>query len=753
MKTIAPVILALLLAACGEDSPPVDDTPPVDLVNPFIGSGGHYWEFASVFPGATRPFGMAKPGPDTCPSFDPCFEFHHFGGYHYDDDQIHGFSQVHISGTGGVDYGALLLMPTVGFDAEKTTESKYLSTFSKENEAASPGYYSVRLDDHGILAELTASDRCACHRYTYPSGAADAYVIVDVSHAIVTCEVSAAHLDVDAAAGEISGWLHYHGSLTGRSGGFRLYFSAVFDQTLVDWTAWRDMELLEEATTAEGVDVGVAVAVDTTDPVEVQIGLSYVDVEGARKNRQAELEGQDFDSVHAAARQAWVEALDLVTIKGGTREERIKFYSALYHAMLHPTLFCDVDGRYTGFDKRVHTADGFLYYTDFSMWDTYRNVHSLFDLIIPGRQRDMVISLIRMYEQGGSLPKWPAATGYTGCMIGTPADIVISETYQKGITDFDVETAYAAMKEHATGPVPHAGRSGIEHYLTLGYVPADQVGGSVSRTQEFCIADAAIAALARALGKTRDAADFSARSQNYRNHWDPNTGFMRGKNQDGSWVEPDEEFDPLDWNLDYYTEGDAWQYLWLAPHDPQGLLDLFGSADAMGDKLEAFFATPEPDPGGLPPEWIPPRYYWHGNEPDIHAAYLFNEVGRPDRAQHWVRHILETRYHAEAAGIPGNDDLGTMSAWYVFSSSGFYPVAGLAHYYIGSPLFEEITFQLGGGKTLVVKAKNADEENKYIQSAGLNGQPLDTPRFDHRDIKDGGVLELRLGAKPSDWGK
>jgi predicted alpha-1,2-mannosidase len=751
--TLAPALLAILLAGCGEDKKPVDDTLPVDLVNTFIGSGGHYWEFGSVFPGASRPFGMAKPGPDTCPSFDPCFEFHHFGGYHYEDDLIHGFSQVHISGTGGADYGALLFMPTVGFDAEKTTESKYLSPFSKENEQASPGAYSVRLDDYDIQVDLTASERCAYHRYTYPPGTADAYVIVDLSHAIATCSVSQARLDVDAGAREISGWLQYHGSLTGRAGGFRLYFSAVFNRPLSGWTVWRDGELLEDETSAEGVDLGVAVAVDTADPVEVQIGLSYVDVEGARKNRQAELSETDFESVRAEARQAWVEKLDRITIQGGTRDERVIFYSALYHAMLHPTLFTDTDGRYTGFDKQAHTASGFLYYTDFSMWDTYRNVHSLFDLIVPDRQRDMVVSLLKMYEEGGSLPKWPAATGYTGCMLGTPADIIISETYQKGITDFDVETAFSAMKEHATGPVENAGRSGIEYYMTIGYVPADHVGGSVSHTQEFCIADAAIAALAELLSKTQDAADFLARSKNYKNHWDPATQFMRGKNEDGSWVESDEEFDPLDWNAEYYTEGDAWQYLWLAPHDPQGLVGLFGSADAMGDKLETFFATPEPDTGGLPPEWIPPRYYWHGNEPDLHAAYLFNEVGRPDRAQNWVRHILATRYHPQAAGIPGNDDLGTMSSWYVFSSSGFYPIAGLTRYYVGSPLFSEITFQLGEGKTLVIKAKNADSENKYIQSAKLNGRPLDVPWFDHADIKDGGVLELKMGSQPSDWGQ
>ncbi len=751
--TIASIALSLLLAACGGESRPVDQTPPVELVNTFIGSGGTYWNFGSVFPGANRPFGMAKPGPDTCPSFDPCFEFHHFGGYHYDDDLIHGFSQVHISGTGGVDYGALLFMPTRGFDDQKTGDSKYLSAFQKESEQASPGYYSVVLDDHDIEVELTASDHCAFHRYVFQPGAADGYVIVNLSHALVTCSVSDAHLNIDAAAREISGSLLYDGRLTGRSGGLRLFFSAVFNQPLSHWTVWRDGELLTDQISAEGTDLGVAVAVDTAEPVEAQIGLSYVDVEGARKNRRAELDGKDFDSVRAEARKAWEDKLALVSIEGGTHDERIKFYSALYHAMLHPTLFSDTDGRYTGLDKQVHTAGGFLYYTDFSMWDTYRNLHSLFDLIIPDRQRDMLVSLVKMSEEGGSLPKWPAGTSYTGCMIGTPADVIISESYQKGITDFDVHSAYAAMVEHASGPVQNAGRGGIEYYLTLGYVPADKIGGSVSHTQEFCIADAAIGALAELLGKTQDAADFGARSKNYKNHWDPNTQFMRGKNEDGSWVESDEDFEPLDWGAEYFTEGDAWQYLWLAPHDPQGLVELFGSADAMGDKLEEFFSTPEPDTGGIPPEYVPPRYYWQGNEPDIHAAYLFNEVGRPDRTQHWVRHILETRYHAQAAGIPGNDDLGTMSSWYVFSSSGFYPIAGQTLYYIGSPLFTKTTYQLGNGATLVVKARGADAKNKYIQSARLNGKSLDVPWFYHQDIKDGAVLELKMGPQPSDWGK
>lgn len=751
--TVAGLVVWLLVAGCAGTSQPVDQTPPVDLVNTFIGSGGTYWGFGSVFPGASMPFGMAKPGPDTCPSSGACFEFQHFGGYDYADDMLFGFSQVHISGTGGTDYGALLFVPTLGFDDNKIDEAHYSSLFSKENEQASPGYYSTVLDDHGIEVELTASKHGAFHRYSFPAGSADGYVIVDLSHALINCSVSDAQLDVDAASGEISGSLLYSGSLTGRSGGFRLFFSAVFDTPPAHWTVWQDGELHDDQAIAAGTDVGVALAVDSSAPVEVRIGLSYVDVEGARKNRVTELDGKSFDDVHAAARTAWADKLALVTIEGGTHDQRVEFYSALYHAMLHPTLFSDSDGRYTGLDKQIHTTDGFGYYTDFSMWDTYRCVHSLFDLIVPDCQRDMLVSLVKMAEQGGSLPKWPAGTSYTGCMIGTPADMIISESYQKGITDFDVQAAYAAILAHATGPADHADRAGIEQYISLGYVPADQVGGSVSRTEEYSIADAAIAALANELGETADAAEFTARSKNYRNHWDPNTGFMRGKNADGSWVEADADFDPLDWGASYYTEGDAWQYLWLAPQDPHGLLELFGSADAMGDKLEEFFSSPEPDTGGIPPEYIPPRFYWQGNEPDIHAAYLFNEVGRPDRAQHWVREIMKTRYGPLADGIPGNDDLGTMSSWFVFSSSGIYPIAGTTRYYIGSPLFTKTTYLLANGKTLVIEARGADDQNEYVQSAKLNGQPLDVPWFDQSNIENGGVLELRMGPAPSDWGK
>jgi predicted alpha-1,2-mannosidase len=722
----------------------------VELVDPFIGSGGLYYGVGSGFMGASLPFGMAKPGPDTTTEHG-AVDFHHCSGYHYDDPIIDGFSQVNIHGIGVPDYGALLFMPTIGFDLNKTHEPGYRSAFSKDTEEASPGYYAVTLDDTGIRVELTATTRCAVHRYAYPAGTTDGYVVIDLSHALQGCSVSDSQVQVDGPGSEVAGFVHYVGNLTGRSGGFRLYFAARFNQPLESWTLWRDLELLEDEPQASGANVGAGVQVKTDTPVEIRIGLSYVDLEGARNNLEAEAQDNDFDSLRDQAREFWNTQLRLVDIQGGNARDRTMFYTALYHAMLTPTLFTDADGRYTGFDKLAHQAEDFTYYTDFSMWDTYRTVHSLFDLILPARQRDMLISLLTMKDQGGYLPKWPAATGYTGCMIGTPADIVITESYLKGITDFDAEAAYAAIKQNATTAQPAGGRAGILRYLELGYLPSDEVGGATSRTLEFAVADAAIARFAAALGHDQDAADFAGRAQNYRNVWDPETQFMRGRLADGSWAEATADFDPLGWDLEYYTEGDAWQYLWLVPHDPAGLAELFGSNEAMYEKLEAFFSTPEPEDEIY--KYLPKIYYWHGNEPDLHAAYLFDEIGRPDRTQHWVRHVLETRYGIGPDGLAGNDDCGTLSAWYVFSSSGFYPIAGQDFYLIGSPIFERTVFDLGSGKTFEVIAQGASPQNKYIQSARLNDRDLESPRFTHADIAEGGRLELVMGPEPSAWGR
>ncbi|MBN2494706.1 MAG: GH92 family glycosyl hydrolase [Deltaproteobacteria bacterium] len=748
--------LSSMLAACGPAADgddgliPLDPAPPADYVDTAIGTGGHYFGYGSAFAGACAPFGMAKPGPDTTTVYGAA-EFHHFSGYHAEDDLIEGFSSVHISGTGASDYGALLLMPSCGFDASKTTESGYRAAFLKREEQTRPGYYRVRLADSGIVAELTASARCAVHRYTYAAAEIEPAVVLDLSHAIPGCEVSEARLEVSEDGSEWTGHLRYHGSLTGRSGGVVLYFAARTPRP-ASWQLWQERELAPGARSAAGRDLGAGIVFPAgSESIEIQLGLSYVDAEGARANLEAEIGSAGFDEVRARAEADWDELLGRVRIAGGTASERKRFYTALYHACLTPTTFSDADGRYTGFDLQVHEAHDFVYYTDFSMWDTYRCLHPLLVLLAPERQRDMLRSLLAMLADGGDLPKWPAGTGYTGCMIGTPADVVFADSFLKGVQDFDVETALDAVIRHATEPAEHAGRAGVARYLELGYVPADEVGGAAARTLEFGVADAAIAAWLDAMGRGEQADAFRQRARGYRWLYDPEVGFLRGRNADGTWsTEPGEDaFNPLDWQP-YYTEGSAWQYLWLAPQDPQGLAELLGGAQAAADKLETFFSTPEPESDLS--EFLPDVYYWHGNEPDLHAAYLFVDFGRPDRAQAWLRHVMETRYGDGPDGLDGNDDCGTLSAWYVFSASGLYPNAGQVEYWIGSPLFERVVFDLGAGLELEIRALGASEARKYVRSASLDGQALEGARIDHAALRSGRILELDMSAEPSDWG-
>ena len=749
------MICALLSGACsssnGDPDAGIDPIPPVELVDPVIGTGGRYFGFGSAFMGACLPHGMAKPGPNSTTEHGAA-AFHHFSGYHAEDDRINGFGQVHISGTGAVDYGALLIMPTAGFDQTKINEAGYLSTFRKETEQASPGFYAVHLDDPDIQAEITATLRTALYRFTYSDGDPAPALVVDPSHALPSCSVEDAAIEADPAGDRVTGWVLYKGALTGRNGGFHLYFDMRFSRAATVWSTWLEQTLTEGLESAAGPEIGMGFTfAPSSDPLLVKVGLSYVDVEGATKNLDAEQPGWDFEGVLQAAQESWSDDLNKIKVEGGSRDEQVMFYTGIYHSLMHPTLLTDVDGRYTGFDKQAHTADGWSYYTDFSMWDTYRCTHSLYTLMVPERHGDMLRSLLTMYEQGGHLPKWAAGTGYSGAMIGTPADVILAEAAQKGVSGFDQDLAYQAVVANAVTAQASGGRAGVSAYLELGYVPAEEVGGSAARTLEFGVADGAIASWAATRGETDDAQAFTSRSKGYVHLWDPAVEFLRGKNADGSWVEGDGEFQDLDWDTSYYTEGTAWQYLWLVPHDPLGLADLFGSVEATADKLELFFATPEPDDPLM--EFLPDLYYWHGNEPDIHAAYLFDEYGRADRTQYWVREIFATRYGTGPDGLDGNDDLGTMSAWYVFSAAGFYPNAGQTRYWIGSPLFSRTVFDLGGGKTFQVIAEGASAENLYVQSARLNGEDLEQPWFDHADLAEGGTLELIMGPQASAWGR
>ena len=481
------------------------------------------------------------------------------------------------------------------------------------------------------------------------------------------------------------------------------------------------------------------------DPVELALAISLIDETQARTNLVRQVGRRGFDQVREETQALWRDALSAVEIEGGTDDQRIIFRSALYHTQLAPTELSESGGRYMGFDRRPHEAEGWAYHSDLSLWDTFRTLHPLLVLIAPERQRDIVRAMVAMYEEGGDLPKWAFMIGYTGGMIGSHADVVIADTHLKGITDFDVATAYQGMREHAMGPRPNAGRGGIEHYIDRGYCPNGLVGAGTSRTCEFAYDDWAIANLAQVLGQQSDHDLFMERSRNYRNVRDSETRFFRGRKADGSWVKP---LRPT-WVFDeQFIEGDAWQWRWFAPHDANGLIELFGSAEAFVQQLRRFFGRSTRRPDTL----LPDPYYWHGNEPDIHAAYLFDDAGRPDLTQKWVRWIMKTRYGAGAAGLDGNDDYGTLSAWYVFSTMGLYPLAGSTRYRIGSPIFDSTAVHLEGGDLEIV-AHDAGEGRYYIQDARIDDSPLVAPFVDHSQIVEGATLEFWMGDEPSSWGR
>ena len=727
----------------------------VDLVDPFIGTGGTGFGIGAAVPGAKAPFGMIFPSPDTTGE-NGQFGFYHCGGYYDPDPMIEGFSHTHLHGVGAQEYGNLMFVPLAGsMSDERTKVENYRSTYSKDTQTASPGYYAVTLDNGEIRVELTATERAAHHRYTYPAEETTSVgtVFIDVSQVLTDGEVIDSEVTVDTVNKRVEGWLLNDHGFSGRYGGITIYFSIRYKQDTTAWGTTLNGFLKPEISEQEGDRLGVYLEFDTSGgaEIELQAAISFVSVEKARLNLETEMPDWDFDGTRAQTEQMWENELSVVKFRGGTQEQQVIMATALYHAFLMPDLFMDVDGSYRGFDLETHIAEDFEYYTDFSMWDTYRTLHPLLSLVRRERQADMLQSLVKMARQGGSLPKWPMGVGYTDCMIGSPADIVIADSYVKGIRDFDVEDAYEFMLEHAEGPVAKAGREDVESYNKYGYCTVDTTGGSVSKTMEHAIADFAISQMAEALGKTEDAELYAEHSLRYRNLWDAENGFFTARHEDGSMVV---DYDFLEWE-DFYTEGNSWQYLWLAPHDPFGLRDLFGSDDAMREKLEEFFenAATERENWNSLNDLLPPAYYWHGNEPDIHAPYLFLYVSRPDLTQKWMHWIAEELYSTQPDGIAGNDDCGTLSAWYVFSSLGFYPLAGSDTYWIGSPIFPYAELDMGDGATLIVEAPEASEENIYVQSVTLNGEALDLPWFTHADIAQGGRLVFEMGPQPSDWGK
>lgn len=728
------------------------------LVDPFIGTGGFpTYVSGATIPGATLPFGMVRLSPDTQFFLDglvPGKKTVITGGYYYGDRKMMGFSHNRLIGTGAWEGGQFRVVPGTGENAEKNYREERYNRFSHNNEVAFPGYYAVNFPGKGILAELTASTRVGVHRYTFSKNKIP-QILIDVSSTLGNSRTTEGEIEVFPEKQEIVGAIRNFGSFSSRYGGSKVFFAARFSQPFLSYKVWSGDDLPKNSLSIEGDQIGVAVNFDKPDNSQVirlDLGISYISIDNARANLEAETGGIGFEEIVSRAKQAWEDKLQLIQVKGGTEEQRRIFYSALYRSLQMPTVFNDVTGEYKGFDKQVHKVTDFQYYTDMSLWDTFRTTHPLFSLLLPEKQRDMMVSLVKMCEQGGVLPRWPSGYGYTGSMIGASADIVIAESYLKGIRDFDIETAYNAMRKAALGiDLPESGfrpREGIKDYLEYQYCPADLMSRSVSKTLEYAYADDAISKLASALGYEEDAELFAHHSRYYQNVWNPENQYFHSRNSTGEFVE---KFDPLqltytDYDNEYtdgYVEGSALQWRWAVIFDPENLISLFKDREYFVDELNAFFEKSNPKRG----RYTPGSYYWHGNEPDIHAAYLFNSAGRPDLTQKWVRWIMDNKYGDGYEGIDGDDDAGTLSAWYVFSALGFYPVAGSDTYQIGTPLFERTEIQMRDN-ILTVSADNFAPENIYVNKVWLNGKVLDRFWFRHHEISGGGTLRFEMSKLP-----
>lgn len=730
-------------------------------VNNFIGTGGFpSWVCGMNFPGATVPFGMVRLSPETITLLPknkmllPERKALNTSGYYYGDNRILGFSHTRLAGTGATDGGHFLFTPTSTQAKDINYQEDFYHNFSHGDETAFPGYYSVRFNDENILTELTATERSGLHRYTFSKGD-HKQLMIKITNALGDKKAISGEVNINPGKNEITGSVRTYGSFSGRYNGIHVYFVAKFDQAFANYGIWDGKKYTENLKTATSdsllVNIGFNADGDRSE-VNVQVGISYVSIENALKNLESEVGNQSFDEIVEKAKLKWEEKLSLIEIAGGSETDHTIFYSALYRSFQMPTIFNDVNGEYIGFDNNIHEVGDFKYYTDLSLWDTFRTIHPLFNLIARDNQRDMMVSLVLMAEQGGSLPRWPSGNGYTGSMLGSPADITITEAYLKGVKDFDIEFAYKKMKQVALIPMPKgaeaSGRRGIEGYIKYGYSPDELGDRSVAQTLEYAWADYSISLLAKDLGYFDDYKFFSNQAMNYKNVWNPETQYFQSRRIDGSFVE---KFDPLrltytDWEEEYtkgYVEGSAWQWRWTVPFDPMGLINLFESEDYFVSELNDFFKKSKPQLA----TWIPDNYYWHGNEPDLHAVYLFNDAGRPDLTQKWVRWILKNKYENNYVGIDGNDDAGTLSAWYIFSSLGFYPIAGTDIYQLGSPLFKSAKINLGE-QALKIVADNYSPSNIYVKEVFLNGKLLDRRWVKHSEIMQGGTLRFVMSDQP-----
>lgn len=745
-------IATVLITAC-TSNPTTETEQVVDntkYVNTFIGTGGH----GHVFPGATTPYGMVQLSPDTRTlGWDAC------GGYHYTDSSILGFSHTHLSGTGISDLGDFLFMPFSGAPkvipgTPENPDEGYRSRFSHDSEKAEPGYYAVTLDDYDVQAELTASTRAGFHRYTF-GDTEQTGIIIDLAHTIYP-DKNPNHEFRIISDTEIAGYKGSGGWAEEQHTWFHAKFNKPFTCVFYD-----NGKELETANTAKSNHLVAVLTFDTKDEKEIlaKVGISHVDYGGALNNLESEIKDWNFEAVKESASRLWANELNQIQTQGGSDNEKAIFYTALYHTAISPYTFSDVDGRYRGMDQKVHNANGEVIYTVFSLWDTFRGNHPLKTIVDPERDNEFINTLLTKYDQGGALPMWELVGNYTGCMIGYHSIPVIVDAYFKGINDFDVDKAYKAMVEAAnynTEGILFPSENVQQKLMPKsklyndqrGYVPADLENQSVSKALEYAYNDWCIAQMAKDLGKTEDYNRFMKRSKHYTEYYDKETGFMRGKNEDGKWREP---FDPRHsrHRQDDYTEGNAFQWSWFVPHDVEGLVDLVGGEEKFAEKLDTLFSTSSELTGEEVSSDITGLIgqYAHGNEPSHHITHMYNFVGQSWKTQELTDEIMSNLYFNDPNGLAGNEDCGQMSAWYVLNAMGFYSFnPGEPVYSIGRPIFDQVEIKLPNGRTFTVIAKNNSAENRYIQSAKLNGENLANAFFLHEDILAGGTLEFEMGA-------
>lgn len=693
---------------------------PATYVNPMIGTGGH----GHTYPGALRPFGMVQVSPDTrLTGWDGC------SAYHHSDSIVYGFSHTHLSGTGCSDYGDVLIMPFVKKNAE--FEATYNSRFSHSTEVAQPGYYAVKLENDNILAELTATPRTAMHRYTFPESKTQG-ILIDLRHrdVLLDCDIKMTGSNKIEGFRRSKAWANDQ----------HVYFVIEFNQPFKG--------PMGKITGKDGRMEQLFLNFSVTKPLLVKVGISGVSIEGAKENLLAENRDWDFDAVRKQAFEEWDRELSKIQVEGGAKTQTTIFYSALYHCMSAPNLWSDINGKYRGRNGKVKEAQDGEVYTVFSLWDTYRGEHPLLSILDEARTNDFIRTFIHQYEDGGALPVWELSANETYCMIGYHAVPVIWDAFQKGIRDYDVKKAFEAMVHSA-----NLSHYGLDAYRTQGHIPFDVEHESVSKTLEYAYDDWCIAQMAQALGKEKEYQEFSQRAQYWQNLYDRETGFFRAR-KNGGWYAP---FNPAEVNNNY-TEANAWQYLFAAQHDISGFAEMMGGKGAFEKKLDELFTTTQSLAGreqaditGLIGQ------YAHGNEPSHHIAYLYNYTDSAWKSQKLVFNILQNFYQNNPDGLIGNEDCGQMSAWYVLSAMGFYPVCpGSGRYEWGSPMFDKVTIHTLTETPFVIQVKKTSTTapNVYTQSMQWNGKPYKNLYLLDEMVREGGKLEVVLGDKPStltDW--